>query len=222
MSKQTARTELLRAAVDGGWQIEYQGSTQRRHGGVGNDGCYRTRTVHLVRVHGGERDAEIVLEFTDSDAYATGTYSARGSSVWKRMTKAEVLSQLDTHGPAHIARREAEREARHEAERQEREARNRAREQERSAERTRLQNEVYNLVINAASAREVQGGVNTGTVLVTPQPRDIATEIVCLLQQEDSPLVALVDAWRAHLAAEAGVRADALEREALAAKEARA
>lgn len=202
MSKPTARTELLGAAIEGGWQIEYLGNEKRAYG---------DRTVSVVRVFGGERAAEIKLEFTaDTDAYVTATYSARGSSDWKRMTKAEVKGQLLSHGPANIARREAERQARHEVERQEREAKNLRKEQERSAERTRLQGEVHRVVNNIASGTWVDGRH------VPAEPSQIALEIVCLLQQGDSPLVALVDAWRDHLAAEAGVRADALERQALA------
>lgn len=159
--------------------------------------------------------SEEYLAGVKAQSVAEETYKRLGQS---KLTKTDLLRKLG-NSPAAVAERrqaaEAEREARLEAQRQEREAANRAKEQERSAERTRLQGEVYRVITNAAASRLENGRY------VAPEPREIATEVVMLLQQEDSPLVALVDAWRAHKAAEAGVRADRLEREALAAKAAR-
>lgn len=145
-------------------------------------------------------------------SYAGPIYSQPGHQSFNA-----ILSNVEQYSPRAAAARRAEAEAKATAQREAKEAANLAKEQAASAERTRLQGEVYNLVINAASARTVTG-VNTSSHLRTPEPKDIAVEIVCLLQQDDSPLVALVDAYRTHLAAEAGVRADRLERDLLAQK----
>jgi len=215
----TARLELVGAAQNAGWTVHDAGTGQRKNGQDYAKGLQLFKTVHLVRFTGGERDASITVEFTETGGYVTGTYQAYGSATWKRMTKAEVLGQLLAHGPLAIARREAEQARRRADSAEAKYAANVEREAERSAERTRLQGAVYNLVNDLQAAVAVTDA--NGTRYVERSKRDIATEIVCLLQQDDSPLVALVDAWRSHKAAEAGVRADALERQALAEKAAR-
>lgn len=143
--------------------------------------------------------------FVRDSSYAGPIYSQPGHQSFSA-----ILSNVEQYSPIAAAARKAEAEAKATAERVARNEKLIVDELAAGAARTKLQNEVYNLVINAASAREVTG-VNTSAHFVRPEPKDIAVEIVCLLQQDDSPLLALVDAYRAHIAAQDAVRATVTE-----------
>ena len=88
-------------------------------------------------------------------------------------------------------------------------------EQERSAARTVAQAKAFEALVAIVKSYG-------DPALSETTARGIATEVLVVLQDEDGGLMPLVDATRDHRAAKAGVRADRLERQVLAARKAEA